>query len=94
MECCSICYDPLNGEKESAFLNDEGNENTAAAVVVFGENHNTLTLDERWDGCLANPKLQFCNECIFQYLQVRSLLTPLPLLGLTLEGSNIRIKTQ
>lgn len=81
MECCSICYDPLNGEKESVFLNDEGNNNdadaAAVAVVVAGGNHNLLTLDERWDGCLANPKLHFCNECIFQYLQVRPSPHPL-----------------
>jgi hypothetical protein len=66
MECCSICYDPLNGDKVSAFLNDEAPND---AVVEVG--NNVIALDERWDGCLANPKLQFCNECIFQYLQVR-----------------------
>jgi hypothetical protein len=72
MECCSICYDPLNGGKESSFLNDEVND----AVVVVGGN-NIIALDERWDGCLANPKLHFCNECIFQYLQVRPSLSSL-----------------
>lgn len=68
MECCGICYDPLcNGEDESSFLNDEGNDKTTEPVLG-----NAIAVRHRWNGCLAVPKLQFCNECIFQYLQVNN----------------------
>jgi hypothetical protein len=61
-ECCSICFDPLDGGKESTFINDIN-------IDLVEDGNNSLP-NPRWDGCLSESKSHFCQDCLFQYLQV------------------------